>query len=196
MFDVFKVSDAKLLEEIYQSFDKNKQGYLEIQELVGGMVFFLRGKFEYKLALYFEVYMNYDGDPVISKSSLVTLLTDCLKLYKEVFDSAKKIADAMNTSLDGKIKFDEFKAFCDQFPSAMDFLGRLTIGNYPYSYTVESKLKKHNNMMLSSNESQQLSIENALSQKMDEKQFQDIVYATLIKDPKTANKRWVPRVNE
>jgi len=43
----------------------------------------------------------------------------------------------MNTSKDGKIKFKEFRNFCEQFPSAMDFLGRLTIGSYPNATEIE-----------------------------------------------------------
>jgi len=68
-------------------------------------------------------------------------LKECIDMYKEVFDSSKKIADAMNTTLDGRIKFDEFKKFCEIFPSAMDFLGRITIGNYPSNQDFENTLK-------------------------------------------------------
>ena len=130
-----------MAEEIFESFDKSKKGYLDVQELINGMVFFLRGKFEYKMALYFEVNMLNDKNLVVPKETLIKLLKECLILYNEVFDSSKKIADVMNVKLDGKIKFDEFRGFCEQFPSAMDFLGRLTIGDYPYAISIEEKLK-------------------------------------------------------
>ena len=50
----------------------------------------------------------------------------------------------MNTSKDGQIKFDEFKAFCEQFPSAMDFLGRLTLGTYPNSTSLANQVEEQN----------------------------------------------------
>ena len=47
----------------------------------------------------------------------------------------------MNTKLDGKISFDEFVDFCKLNPSAIDFLGRITIGPYPMSAELVEKLK-------------------------------------------------------
>ena len=37
----------------------------------------------------------------------------------------------MNTKSDGNISFEEFEQFCREFPSAMDFLGKITLDQYP-----------------------------------------------------------------
>ena len=37
----------------------------------------------------------------------------------------------MNVHLDGNITFVEFRNFCLEYSSAMDFLGKITLGAYP-----------------------------------------------------------------
>jgi len=65
---------------------------MEIDELIGGIVFYFRGRFDIKLALYFEVCMLSDPEKIVPKERLIILLTECLNLYNDVFESAKKIA--------------------------------------------------------------------------------------------------------
>jgi hypothetical protein len=131
MSDVFKIRNPAFLEELFALIDKNKNKFVEIQEFIGGLVFFFSGPFEIKFALFCEVLIKMDKELILPKQSLEKLLMDALTHFKEVFESAKKIADAMNSTLDGRITFAEFKTFCARFPSAMDFLGRITLGEYP-----------------------------------------------------------------
>ncbi len=63
--------------------------------------------------------------------NICKVIEDAVHLYKETFFRAKQMCDSMNTNLDGRITQDDFRAFCQQQPSAMDFICRLTIGPYP-----------------------------------------------------------------
>jgi len=112
MNDMFKIRDAQLLEDLFITFEKEGKTFVLIDDLIGRMVFFFRAKFDVKLAIYFEVHMLSEVETVIPKEKLISLVKECWDLYNDVSESAKKIADHMNESRDGKIKFKEFKSFC------------------------------------------------------------------------------------
>jgi hypothetical protein len=69
----------------------------------------------------------------ITEQQLQAPLTKALKNYKEQFYAATRVCDTMNTNLDGKITFNEFRNYCLYNPQGMDFLVRLTLGPYPPS---------------------------------------------------------------
>lgn len=133
MYDVFKVRDAQLVNNVFIIADTNGNGALDIRELVGNMIFWLRGSLGYKFALFFEVFSSVNGGLFVTTENIVKIITDALKVFKETFFLAKTIADKMNSNYNGMITFEEFKEYCKFNPSAIDFLCRLTIGPYPLS---------------------------------------------------------------
>ncbi len=116
MLDVFKVRDANLVNNIFVIADSNGNGALDIRELIGNMVFWLRGTLGYKFALFFEVFVSVNGGLYVSKENLIKVIGDALKVFKEAFFLAKSTADKMNTNLNGMITYDEFHNYCKLNP--------------------------------------------------------------------------------
>ena len=74
MFDVFKVQDHKLLDEIFQMIDTNNNGFAEIYEIISNIVFMLRAPLEHKFALFFEVQIAFNKNRVVPRTTLVKLV--------------------------------------------------------------------------------------------------------------------------
>jgi hypothetical protein len=126
---------VQLTSQIFQVSDANRDGALDVRDLLGNIIFWLKGDLSYKFALFFNIYSSYNDYKFVSKGDLVKPIAGSLKILKETFFLAKTACDKMNTSLNGRISFDEFRQFCLYNPSAIDFICRLTIG--PYSPSTE-----------------------------------------------------------
>jgi Ca2+-binding EF-hand superfamily protein len=133
MLDVFKVKDAQLVNNLFVISDTNASGALDIRELIGNIIFWVRGALGLKFALFFEVFSTATGTACVARENLGKVLGDALKVFKESFFQAKTIADKINSNLNGMISFDEFKDYCKLNPQTIDFMCRLTIGPYPIS---------------------------------------------------------------
>jgi len=92
--------------------DTNGSGGLDIRELIGNIIFWLRGALGLKFALFFEVFSTATGTQCVARENLGKVLGDALKVFKESFFQATTIADKMNTTLNGMISFEEFKNYC------------------------------------------------------------------------------------
>jgi Ca2+-binding EF-hand superfamily protein len=126
-----QIKDHPFLTTLFRLVDRNNNGYVDFDELVGEIVFFMKASFKEKFDLYCEVLSMIDPEDIVPREKLQKRLDIAYVMYKEVLNSAKKLADAMNTKCDGKITEKEFQEFCEKFPQALDFLARLTIGPYP-----------------------------------------------------------------
>lgn len=116
MLNVFKVKDAQLVNNIFVIADNNGNGALDIRELIGNIVFWMKGSLAYKFALFFEVFVSVNGGLFVSKENLIKVVGDALKVFKESFFLAKSTADKMNTNLNGMITFEEFQNYCKMNP--------------------------------------------------------------------------------
>ena len=74
MFDVFKVKEHKLLDEIFQMIDIDQNGYAEIHEIIAGIVFLLRAPLEHKFALFFEVKIAINKKGIVPRKMLNKLI--------------------------------------------------------------------------------------------------------------------------
>lgn len=87
MTDVFKIRDAKLLDNIYMISDVQGTGALDIREILATMLFHMKGNIEHKMALFFEIMKNrtveelYDGGFIL-KTNLIKIIDDALKFLK------------------------------------------------------------------------------------------------------------------
>jgi hypothetical protein len=113
--------------------DEHSSGALDIRVLIANMVFWLRGDLRQKFSLFFYVYSSFTESSSVQSDHLCNHLDKVFKNYKEKFSQARTTCDAMNTDLDGKIKFTEFRNYCLYKPHEMDFICRLTLGPYPPS---------------------------------------------------------------
>lgn len=74
---------------------------MKAEDFIRHIVFLLRVPFKQKFALFFEVFMNVSKENVVERVILKEIMMQSLKLLKEVYASAKQIANAMNFKLDG-----------------------------------------------------------------------------------------------
>lgn len=122
-----------LTNAIFMVADSEKKGALDVRELLGNMVFWLRGDHSQKWLLFFDMFSSINDDTLCSVANIVKIINDSLRIFKETFYLAKTACDKMNTELNGKISYDQFRLFCVYNPQAIDFIARLTIGPYPPS---------------------------------------------------------------
>lgn len=162
--------------------DRNENGYVDFDELVGELVFFMKSSFKEKFDLYCEVLSLMDPEDIVPRDKLAKRIDIAFAMYKEVLNSAKKLADAMNTKCDGKITENEFQEFCEKFPQALDFLARLTIGPYPEP--------SQNRPETAHSESADSTAENQAASQTNGPQLTKKQLAIREEDK---NKRWVPR---
>ena len=136
----FRVNDVKLSNSLFMVADEKRKGALDVRELFGNILFWLKGEHDLKWALFFDIFNQNvtDADAQVagggvSVYNINKVVTDALKIFKETFFLAKTAADRMNTAMNGQISQDEFKQFCAYNPQAIDFIARLTLGAYPPS---------------------------------------------------------------
>lgn len=116
MLDVFKVKDAQLLNNLFVISDVNGNGALDIREIIGNLIFWLRGSLGLKFAFFFEVFGTVTGTHCVARENLGKVIGDALKVFKEAFFQAKQIADKMNKQLNGMISFEEYREYCKYNP--------------------------------------------------------------------------------
>jgi hypothetical protein len=72
---------------------------LDIREIIGNMIFWLRGDTTSKWRLFFTVFQNFEK--MVLAENICKVVGDATHVFKETFFLAKKICDGMNTMLDG-----------------------------------------------------------------------------------------------
>lgn len=85
MLDVFKVKDAQLLNNLFIISDVKGTGSLDIREIIGNILFWVRGSLGLKFAFFFEVFGTVTGGHCVAKENLMKVIGDALKVFKECF---------------------------------------------------------------------------------------------------------------
>jgi len=75
--EVFGTNEL-VVEQLFEAFDKDKNGLVDMQEFISGMALCLHGSIKDKCSLLFKVF-NLDGDNGVSPDELSTILTSCLQ---------------------------------------------------------------------------------------------------------------------
>ena len=114
MVQRFRVNDVKLTNSLFMVSDEKRKGALDVRELLGNMLFFLKGEHDLKWAFFFDIFYMRDSSASagVSVHNISKIVSDALKIFKETFYLAKTASDRMNTALNGQISLEEFKKFC------------------------------------------------------------------------------------
>ncbi|XP_048356100.1 calcium and calcium/calmodulin-dependent serine/threonine-protein kinase DMI-3-like [Sphaerodactylus townsendi] len=95
----------KYIEQMFHTFDMNKDGYIDFMEYVAALSLILRGKMEQKLRWYFKLY-DQDGNGCIDRQELLNIIkairainggnqeTSALEFTNRVFDGIDVNGDA------------------------------------------------------------------------------------------------------
>ncbi|XP_057314478.1 trafficking protein particle complex subunit 12-like [Hydractinia symbiolongicarpus] len=86
--EVFGMTEL-VIEQLFEAFDRDKNGLVDMEEFVTGMALCLHGSVKEKCKLLFKIF-NLDGDDGISKEELSAVLTSCLQSAQAVLLSTLK----------------------------------------------------------------------------------------------------------
>jgi hypothetical protein len=65
--------------------DTHGTGALDIREILGNIIFWVRGALGLKFALFFEVFSTTTGTTCVGRENLGKVIGDALKVFKESF---------------------------------------------------------------------------------------------------------------
>ncbi|KAM9771662.1 guanylyl cyclase-activating protein 1 [Syngnathus typhle] len=103
------------IEQMFRTFDMNKDGYIDFMEYVAALSLVMRGKMEHKLRWYFKLY-DVDGNGCIDRHELLNIIKAIRAITgnenQEVTaeDFTNSVFDRIDINGDGELSLDEFVA--------------------------------------------------------------------------------------
>ena len=97
----FRVTDVQLSGQVFSicttrtTSNNSLPVALDIREVIGNMIFWLRGDTESKWRLFFTVFSDQNGH--VFSDNICKVIEDALHVFRETFFLAKQICDGMNT---------------------------------------------------------------------------------------------------
>ncbi|XP_007934441.1 guanylyl cyclase-activating protein 1 [Orycteropus afer afer] len=106
-------SSSQYVEQMFETFDFNKDGYIDFMEYVAALSLVLKGKVEQKLRWYFKLY-DVDGNGCIDRDELLTIIR-AIRAINPCSDSpmsAEEFTDLVFSKIDingdGELSLEEF----------------------------------------------------------------------------------------
>ncbi|XP_028257858.1 guanylyl cyclase-activating protein 2-like [Parambassis ranga] len=138
--------ESAYMDNIFRSFDTNKDGNIDFMEYVAAVHLVLRGKLEDKLRWSFKVY-DRDGNGCLDRQELKHIIKIIHKIKKHndpeatenIDDICDKIFDLVDKNKDSQISLEEFMEGAQKDPWVMNQL-KLDIG--PCEWFMEQKERK------------------------------------------------------
>ncbi|XP_077090236.1 guanylyl cyclase-activating protein 1 [Siphateles boraxobius] len=103
------------IEQMFRTFDMNKDGYIDFIEYVAALSLVMRGKMEHKLRWYFRLY-DVDGNGCIDRHELLNIIKAIRAINgsesQEVSaeDFTNSVFDRIDINGDGELSLEEFVA--------------------------------------------------------------------------------------
>ncbi|TDH17393.1 hypothetical protein EPR50_G00008980 [Perca flavescens] len=137
--------ESAYTENVFQSFDTNKDGNIDFMEYVAGLHLVLRGKLEDKLRWSFKVY-DRDGNGSLDRQEVRHLVKIINKIKRHndptagnIDDICDRLFDLVDKNNDNQISLEEFIEGAEKDPWVMEQL-KLDIG--PCDWFLEQQEKK------------------------------------------------------
>ncbi|KAM5286293.1 guanylyl cyclase-activating protein 1 [Hipposideros larvatus] len=122
-------STSQYVEQMFETFDFNKDGYIDFMEYVAALSLVLKGKVEQKLRWYFKLY-DVDGNGCIDRDELLTIIR-AIRAINPCSDStmsAEEFTDTVFSRIDingdGELSLEEFMEGVQKDQMLLDTLTR------------------------------------------------------------------------
>ncbi|KAM6185117.1 guanylyl cyclase-activating protein 1 [Rhynchocyon petersi] len=122
-------SSIQYVEQMFETFDFNKDGYIDFMEYVAALSLVLKGKVEQKLRWYFKLY-DVDGNGCIDRDELLTIIR-AIRAINPCSDTAltaEEFTDLVFTKIDvngdGELSLEEFMEGVQKDQMLLDTLTR------------------------------------------------------------------------
>ncbi|XP_019967728.1 guanylyl cyclase-activating protein 2-like [Paralichthys olivaceus] len=137
--------ESAYMENVFRSFDTNKDGNIDFMEFVAAVHLVLRGKLEDKLKWSFKVY-DRDGNGCLDRQEVrhIVRIINKIKRHNDpevtenIDDICNRIFDLVDKNKDSQISLEEFIEGAERDPWVMDQL-KLDIG--PSDWFIEQQTK-------------------------------------------------------
>ncbi|XP_006860520.1 PREDICTED: guanylyl cyclase-activating protein 1 [Chrysochloris asiatica] len=122
-------TSSKYVEQMFETFDFNKDGYIDFMEYVAALSLVLKGKVEQKLRWYFKLY-DADGNGCIDRDELLTIIRAirAINPYSDSPMSAEEFTDLVFSKIDvngdGELSLEEFMEGVQKDQMLLDTLTR------------------------------------------------------------------------
>ncbi|KAM8761903.1 guanylyl cyclase-activating protein 2-like [Acanthopagrus schlegelii] len=138
--------EVAYMENVFRSFDTNRDGHIDFMEYVAAVHLVLRGKLEDKLRWSFKVY-DRDGNGCLDKQEVKHIVTIISKLKRQsnpgdtvnIEEICERIFELVDKNNDSRISLEEFIEGAEKDPWVMEQL-KLDIG--PCGWFMEQQEKK------------------------------------------------------
>ncbi|XP_071406234.1 guanylyl cyclase-activating protein 1-like isoform X1 [Pithys albifrons albifrons] len=102
----------RYIEQMFRTFDMNKDGYIDFMEYVAALSLVLRGKMEQKLRWYFKLY-DVDGNGCIDRHELLNIIKAIRAINGGDHETSaeeftNRVFDRIDVNGDGELSLDEF----------------------------------------------------------------------------------------
>uniref|UniRef100_A0A8C4RJX1 Guanylate cyclase activator 1Aa n=1 Tax=Erpetoichthys calabaricus TaxID=27687 RepID=A0A8C4RJX1_ERPCA len=100
------------IEQMFRTFDMNKDGYIDFMEYIAALSLVLRGKMEQKLRWYFKLY-DVDGNGCIDRHELLNIIKAIQAIngteqQVPVEEFTNRVFDKIDVNGDGELSLEEF----------------------------------------------------------------------------------------
>uniref|UniRef100_H0XGC4 Guanylyl cyclase-activating protein 1 n=1 Tax=Otolemur garnettii TaxID=30611 RepID=H0XGC4_OTOGA len=124
-------SASQYVEQMFETFDFNKDGYIDFMEYVAALSLVLKGKVEHKLRWYFKLY-DVDGNGCIDRDELLTIIRAirAINPCSDTTMSAEEFTDTVFSKIDvngdapGELSLEEFMEGVQKDQMLLDTLTR------------------------------------------------------------------------
>ncbi|XP_054837279.1 guanylyl cyclase-activating protein 1 [Eublepharis macularius] len=121
-------SSNQYIEQMFETFDFNKDGYIDFMEYVAALSLVLKGKVEQKLRWYFKLY-DVDGNGCIDRDELLNIIkairtiNPCQEIMSAQ-DFTNMVFDKIDINGDGELSLEEFMEGVQKDELLLDILTR------------------------------------------------------------------------
>ncbi|MBN3278265.1 GUC1A protein, partial [Polyodon spathula] len=113
------------IEQVFATFDMNKDGYIDFMEYVAALSLILKGKIDQKLKWYFKLY-DADGNGRIDREELLSIFKAVQAINRHTDMLPEEITalvfDTIDKNGDGELTLEEFTSGAQQHQVIMDII--------------------------------------------------------------------------